>query len=107
MQLTFSQLALQDLDRTWIYLAIEAENPDAADRVVLKIRDTILLLPTFPNLGRECLEIQDRIPFLRCITVDGFIVYYRLDGDSVAIGRIVHSRRNREKIMFDWNELDH
>ena len=50
MRITYLSLAVLDLAEIRAYIA--AENPDAAQRVGVKLRESIHSLEQFPNLGK-------------------------------------------------------
>lgn len=47
-EVVYSPLALQDLDDIWDYIAVEKDNPAAAERIVEGILARIDLLSSFP-----------------------------------------------------------
>lgn len=105
MLLIVSHEADDDLQAIWKYIGIEKGNADAANRILLDIRDAILLLPRFPHLGRSCPEFHPYVPDLKCMNVEGYVIYYRIDDEIVYVGRIVHSRREQERIIMAWHKL--
>lgn len=90
LRIAFTRLAKLDLDELIAYLG--EENPQAAVKVALRIRDRIKLLQEQPDLG-----YKGRRPGTRELVVDGtrYIVAYRLDAthSQVQILRILHTSR--------------
>jgi toxin ParE1/3/4 len=91
LRIEFDRQALADLAdiRDWI----QAENPKAADRVLSRIRQMILMLGQFPKVGRAGL-----VPGTREFPVVGlpYIVVFRESGtDRLIVLGIVHTRKAR------------
>lgn len=88
MRLVWNDNALDDLERIRDYIV--EDNPSAAVRVILRLRDELERLTTFPNMGRagrvaETRElIYPRLPY---------VAVYRVDGDTVEILNIIHTAR--------------
>jgi plasmid stabilization system protein ParE len=92
MQVVWQRRAIDDLERLRMFLA--AENPDAALRATMAIRDAGERLAEFPRIGRLVaagLEWRDAtVRFGK----SGYIIRYRLDQDRLAILRIWHTRED-------------
>ncbi|HUI35141.1 MAG TPA: type II toxin-antitoxin system RelE/ParE family toxin [Stellaceae bacterium] len=67
---------------------IAGDNPEAAARLVLRIRSMVEQLSAMPAIGRP-----GRVPGTRELVVTGtpYIVPYRVIGDAVQIITILHS----------------
>jgi len=99
-------MADDDLTAIWRYIGVEKGNVEAAIQTLQSIRDKLLLLPRFPQLGRRCGEFDDFVPGLMALSVEGYVVYYRLiDDDVIEVGRVVHTRREREQIVLQGSFL--
>jgi toxin ParE1/3/4 len=88
MRVRWTRRALRSLDTLAEYIA--QDRPLAAERMVERIRDTVDLLTTNPDLGRA-----GRVHGTRELIVGGtpFIVPYRLREDVVEIITIFHAAR--------------
>lgn len=88
MKIVWTQLAMQDLDHAWNYIA--ADKPEAADGVMESIARAIESLLSYPNLGRP-----GRVKETRELVVIGtpFIVPYRLKKDRIEILAVLHGAR--------------
>jgi toxin ParE1/3/4 len=82
--------ALTDLSEIWEYIA--ADNPDAADRVVEEIHETIRALVPFPQLGHQRSDLTSRP--LRFHAVRDFLIAYGPDEQPLLVLAILHGRRN-------------
>ena len=97
MELILTSGAVNDLNEIWDFLFHEVSSPDVAVRILNKLRKQFLSLLEFPSLGRECFELEDKSPGLRCLTVDGYVIYYRKTSKKVEIANVLHSRRDKEQ----------
>jgi len=85
----------RDMVEIWHHVA--QHNPDAADRVVVAIENTIELLGQFPGIGTPCPHLA---PGLRRTLWREYLIYYRLSEDRVEIVRALHGRRNATPDQF-------
>jgi len=95
MTIVWTDAALADLGALHAY--ISNDNPAAADVMVRRIVDLVeRQLPHMPQSGRP-----GRVPKTRELVISGtpYIVPYRVDGDTIAILRIIHGARR-------WPEVD-
>ncbi|MBZ5521951.1 MAG: type II toxin-antitoxin system RelE/ParE family toxin [Acidobacteriia bacterium] len=88
MHVRWLTTALRNLDFEAEYIA--RDNPEAAARIVVSIRDAVKRLASFPAMGRA-----GRVPGTRELVVSGtpYIVPYRVRGDEVQILRVFHGAR--------------
>lgn len=94
LQIRFTPLAATDLDEAFAY--IDARNATAARELLADLRERIERLSRFPELGvllspEEYVFIE---PGIRFITVEPYIVFYRIGAADVMVMRILHSRRD-------------
>ena len=84
-----SQLAEQDLEDIWVYLA--QNNQIAADQQIAKILGRLPMLAQFPDIGKIRDDLRDK---LRSFLVKPYIVFYiKLDG-GIEVVRILHHSRD-------------
>ena len=88
MKLRWSPESLSDLKQLGDYL--EGHNPVAADITLRRIQAAILVLPEFPEAGR-----QGRAPGTRELFITGtpYVVPYQADGKYIDILRIYYGTR--------------
>jgi len=91
MKVTLAPEAKRQLSDIWHYIALD--NPKMADRMVTRLVTAVEKLNYFPNLGRPGREGS------RELVVSGtpFIVVYRLQGDEVRIGTVLHGAQRGEE----------
>lgn len=78
-----------DLRGIWHYVA--DNDPEAATGLLRRIRDRIALLAANPLLGPERPDIG---PGVRALTIGRYLALYRVDGNDVAVVRVVHGARD-------------
>ena len=88
MKIKWVRLALIDLDEAAAF--ISQDNPQAAKRIVTRIRDAARILSDQPNAGRP-----GRVHGTRELVIADtpFILPYRVVKDTVQILRVLHGAR--------------
>jgi toxin ParE1/3/4 len=94
MKIKWVRLALNDLDEAGEFIA--RDNPEAANRVLKRIRDAVHMLADHPHGGRA-----GRIPGTRELVIAGtpFCIPYRVIEDTVQILRVLHGKKNGLRII--------
>lgn len=87
--------SVADLKQIWLYIA--ADNRVAASKQVKKITAKFSELEQFPQIGKARLEIGENY---RSIVVDNYVIFYKFDGATIHIMRILHSARDTSRITF-------
>jgi plasmid stabilization system protein ParE len=87
--------ACVDLLEIWQYIA--ADNPQAADRVVDKLEQSIRSLIEMPGKGHTRPDVKDGR--YRFWSVYSYVIAYRYDRTSLTIVRVVHGRRNFRRLF--------
>jgi len=93
MALRWAPEAVQDMVRLREFIG--HENPGAATRAALRIREAAAVLRARPELGRavEDEEFRDLVaPF----GGGAYVLRYRIDEDAVVVIRVWHSKEERE-----------
>lgn len=92
-----SPQAEADLDDIWLYVARNSGSLEIANRLVDSITDRVLHLVRFPYIGRaRDRELGSR---LRTFPVGEYVIVYFIDGPDVSVLRVVHGRRDLEKLF--------
>lgn len=91
MKLSFSESALQDLVRLREFIAVH--DPEAAERVSLRLRQAIGKLVLHPDLGRPVPELEN----VRELVAGNYVVRYLRQEDTVFILRIWHGKEYRDE----------
>lgn len=91
-----SQLAEQDLEDIWVYLA--QNNQIAADKQIANILNRLPMLAQFPDMGQLRDDLGER---LRSFPVKPYIVFYIKRDDGIEVVRILHSSRDIDRLFSD------
>jgi len=86
-----------DLDDIWYYVATEGGSIETANRLIDTITERFLVLAGFPYLGR--LREDDFGPGFRSLAVGEFVIVYCVENQNVLILRVVHGRRDSERLF--------
>ncbi len=89
--------AKDDLAGIWATIAA-ARGERTADRMNHRILTSCRSKAQFPETGRLREEI---VPGLRSFAVRPYVVFFRPEGGSILVLRILHGRRDVERIMAE------
>jgi toxin ParE1/3/4 len=89
MKLQFSESAVQDLVRLREFIA--ENNPQAAGRVSLRLRQSIGKLVLHPDIGRPVPELEN----VRELIAGNYVVRYLREEDTIFILRVWHGKEFR------------
>jgi toxin ParE1/3/4 len=95
MSVQFSLEASRDLEEVKDY--ISQDNPDAAVRLILLIREKCALLAQQPGIGRDRSDI---LSGLRGFPVGNYVIFYQPTNDGIAVVRVLHGARDIPE-LFD------
>ena len=99
-EILFMPAAIADLDEVQTYISRELGNESAARKTVAKIAKSIQPLEIFPEMGASLSSIALSLTDYRYIVSGNYMVFYRLEGQTVQIMRILYGRRDYLKILF-------
>ena len=94
-----SAAAEQDLEEIIDYL--EEHSPSSATSLADAIASRCEMLGQLPEMGRSR---EDLAPGLRSIVVRPYTVFYRVTKKAVVIVRILHGRRDVDRIMSEHED---
>jgi len=89
MRITWAPEARRQIDEIWHYIALD--DPSAADRMVTRLVTAVEKLTHFPHLGRPGREGSREL----VVAGTNFIVVYRVEGEEIRIGTVVHGAQRR------------
>jgi toxin ParE1/3/4 len=93
-RVVLTDAAKQDQLEIWLYIA--ADNPDAADRLLDEMDETLRLLAGAPGLGR----VRDDIaPGLRYFPIGNYLILYEALPDGITVVRLVHGARQLARLL--------
>jgi len=90
----FSPMAVEDLDGILEYIA--RDNPAAAVRFAETLKEKCNTLARFPLLGASRDQLAER---LRVFSVGNYAIYYRPEGESLRIERVLHGARDADTLF--------
>ncbi len=93
-QYRISPSATRDLNKISDYFF--DKNISAGEQFFRNFNRKCKSLTQFPYLGKS---YEQLLPHLRGILLDGYIVFYRINEETVEILRIVHGRQNLEDLF--------
>ena len=95
-ELVISRRAEEELRDIWRYIAVE--NPDAADRILLKINEKLQILREFPDIGVQRDDIR---PGARILIEAVYLILYehRTAENVVEIVAVVDGRRDLSAVV--------
>ena len=98
-KLIVSPLARADMREIGDYISQKLRNPDAALRLIQRLREAMLPLREFPELGAPLLAAgKQRAPY-RYLVCGSYLIFYHV-ADAVHIDRVLYGRRDYMAILF-------
>ncbi|MCR6646361.1 MAG: type II toxin-antitoxin system RelE/ParE family toxin [Terricaulis sp.] len=96
LALRWSNAARRDLLEIWAWCG--RERPERGDLMLDRIEAACERLTRFPYLGPAYPRIA---PDARKLSVEGYLAFYRVQGDAIFVVRVVDQRRSLEAVSFD------
>ncbi len=96
-----SPQAAEDLIGIRDYIENELQNPIAAQNTVLKIVETYENLSNFPEAG---IPVEKYVGFptdYKFVLANNYSIFYRIEDEVVRIIRIMYSKRDFVRILFE------
>ncbi|MBR6296989.1 MAG: type II toxin-antitoxin system RelE/ParE family toxin [Treponema sp.] len=96
-----SPQAAEDLIGIRDYIENELQNPIAAQNTVLKIVETYENLSNFPEAG---ISVEKYVGFptdYKFVLANNYSIFYRIEDEVVRIIRIMYSKRDFVRILFE------
>jgi plasmid stabilization system protein ParE len=99
---TIEQLPEVDSDVLDLAKWIDRDDPDAADRFLIAVEETISSLRTMPGRGSPKHLRPSRLSSIRSLAVSGFpkhLVFYEIRTSVVVIVAVMHGARNYPRLL--------
>ncbi len=100
-KIVFSPEAISDLEQTKRYIAEDLQNEQAAANTVSEIIKNIRTLEKFPQIGASLTTIVDFNTDYRYLICGNYTAFYRYENKTIYIVRILYTRRDFMRILFD------
>ena len=100
VQVVVSPKAREDLVAIRQYIQNELGSPDAARRILQKLKDSMLSLESMPQRGTP---LDAVLPFhtdYRFLVCDRYTIFYTVSGAQVQILRVLHQLQDCMKVLF-------
>ena len=96
-----TETALNDLDETYEYIAVDLANPNAAGGFADELEEKLTEICKAPRNGRPVINPYLKRKDIRRFLVKNYIGYYLVDEDTgtIVVLRIVYGKRNQDKIL--------
>lgn len=100
MTVRYTPEAIRDLQEMRQYISKILGNPKAATRIAKMILDTCSKLKQHPQMG-SALEAKIGKPTdLRYLICEKRIAFYRVDGETISVARIIDGKQDYLHILF-------
>lgn len=98
--LSYSPLALNDLDDIWEYITCKLSAPNAAENTINGILDAVDRLKDRSKLGAPLYFEGGLFSSYRYVQYKEYHAFYRSSGNNVRVDRVIYGRRDYMKILF-------
>ena len=92
-------LKIAEEDFNEIISFIAADDPNAAEKIALKIERNLELLSENPQLGRIPRDEDIKKMGYRFLVVQNYIIFYTIETRIIFIHRIIHGARNYKALL--------
>lgn len=99
-KLIVSPMARADMREIGDYISQKLRNPDAALRMIRKLREAMLPLREFPESGAPLLTAGKQSAPYRYLVCGSYLIFYHVAADAVHIDRVLYGRRDYMAILF-------
>lgn len=100
MQVQYAPRSLQDIEEARDYIAEVLLNPQAANEIVAEIfaaGDRLAEQPCIGSLFHGCTDLLNHY---RHLSVHGYLLVYRVQGETVKIVRVLHHLRDIPTVLL-------
>ena len=100
-KLVFLPKAKDDLVDIVSYISIDAQEPDAAERLAEKLIESAEKLTEFPYSFAAYQPLRQLKHEYRILPVESYVIYFWIDEaeKTVTVARVLHERRDRRKLL--------
>lgn len=99
-KLIVSPVARADMREIGDYISQKLRNPDAALRLIRRLREAMKPLREFPESGSPLLAAGKQSAPYRYLVCGSYLIFYHLAADAVHIDRVLYGRRDYMAILF-------
>lgn len=95
-RISFTELAAQDLEKIYEYIA--DDNVDAAVKHRQRLEKRWYALLDQPRMGTKRDDIE---PDLRSVTEGNYVIFYRSLADGIEVARVLHTSMDTKRAFTD------
>ncbi|MDO4549525.1 MAG: type II toxin-antitoxin system RelE/ParE family toxin [Clostridia bacterium] len=99
MMLQWTPKAASDLAEIKRYIG--QDDPNAALKLIRRIVDRAERLPENPESGPELREKRWPKDRIRYLTIDRYLLFYRIDAEAIRVIRVLHSARQYSALLYE------
>jgi addiction module RelE/StbE family toxin len=99
-EVVLSPLAKADMQEIADYISRELRNPSAAGRLIRRFREAMDPLRRFPASGAPLPAAGQQGDPYRYLVCGSYLIFYRIDGDTVRVDRVIYGRRDYMALLF-------
>lgn len=88
------------------HIRMQLVGPFAARKITDSIYDSLERLTTFPYLGASCREKMPELAGYRFIICEKYLCFYKVEGDTIFVHRILDGRSDYPSHMRDYEETN-
>ena len=96
-EIRFLTIAEEDFNEIISFIA--ADDPNAAEKIALKIERDLELLSENPQLGRIPRDEDIKKMGYRFLVVQNYIIFYTIEAKIIFVHRIIHGARNYKALL--------
>lgn len=96
----YSPKALADIERIRDYIRDALQNPPAADHIVSEIFRAGDQLAEVPRPGAPFRSDLDLLKYYRYLTVERYVIVFRVQNDTAMIVRVLHELQDSVSILL-------
>lgn len=92
--------ARNDLRQIREYISVDLDNENSASKIIGSVLKSIRGLEDFPEIGTPLSSRVSEETDFRYLVCGNYNVFYRVEGQSVKIIRVLNARRNFMAVLF-------
>lgn len=101
--LKYSPVAVDDFDRVWDEVWKASQSFDIADKYVEDLRRALEQKNKYPRTGSP-LTYMGQFTGLYFIVFKKYIAFYKIQGDTIEVARVLYSGSDYMKVLFGASE---
>lgn len=100
-KIVYSEVAVAELDNIFDYIVSETASESIAQDYIARVLSKIENLEIMPEMGTQLNIITPLSTDYRFLIAESHIAFYRIEGTTVFIDRVLHKRQEYIRILFE------